>query len=55
MQRSEIEDQIAELKSDYIRISSDLEKLDSVGGNTANGEKQLAEIEEKIAHLRKKL
>ncbi|RCW77507.1 SE1832 family protein [Saliterribacillus persicus] len=47
------EEKIAELKSDYVRISQDLEKLDSVGGNTENAEKQLAMIEEEISKLRK--
>ncbi|WP_186575916.1 SE1832 family protein [Aquibacillus kalidii] len=55
MSKKDIEDKIEELKSDYVRISADLEKLDSVGGNTANAEKQLEQIENEIADLRKQM
>lgn len=55
MTKKEIENRIAELKSDYIRIQSDLEKLDSVGGNTANAEKQLGEMEVELASLNRQL
>ncbi|WP_407269186.1 SE1832 family protein [Radiobacillus sp. PE A8.2] len=55
MTKQEIEDEIRSLKSDYIRIQSDLEKLDSVGGNTANAEKQLEQIENQLAELNKQL
>lgn len=55
MTKRDIEYQILELKSDYIRIQSDLEKLDSVGGNTANAEKQLANMEVKLAELNRQL
>ncbi|MDC3416828.1 SE1832 family protein [Aquibacillus salsiterrae] len=55
MNRKEIEDKINEVKSDYIRIQSDLEKLDSVGGNTTNAEKQLAALEEELSNLNKQL
>ncbi|WP_138420238.1 SE1832 family protein [Aquibacillus sediminis] len=55
MSKKEIEDKINEVKSDYIRIQSDLEKLDSVGGNTANAEKQLEQLEEELAELNKQL
>lgn len=55
MTKKEIQDQINELKSDYIRIQSDLEKLDSVGGNTKNAEKQLEQLETELANLNKQL
>lgn len=55
MTKRDIEYQILELKSDYVRIQSDLEKLDSVGGNTANAEKQLASMEVKLAELNRQL
>lgn len=55
MTKQEIEYRILELKSDYIRIQSDLEKLDSVGGNTANAEKQLELMETELAELNREL
>ncbi|WP_179107265.1 SE1832 family protein [Sediminibacillus massiliensis] len=55
MTKKEIEDRIRELKSDYVRIQSDIEKLDSVGGNTVNAEKQLEEMEKELAELNKQL
>ncbi|QTN00946.1 hypothetical protein ERJ70_17625 [Sediminibacillus dalangtanensis] len=55
MTKKEIENRISELKSDYMRIQADLEKLDSVGGNTANAERQLADMEQELASLNKQL
>lgn len=55
MTKREIENKIAEVKSDYARIMADLEKLDSVGGNTTNAEKQLEQLEKELAELNKKL
>ncbi len=55
MTKIEIENKIAEVKSDYTRIMADLEKLDSVGGNTSNAEKQLEQLEKELAELNKKL
>lgn len=55
MKKSDIEYQIQELKSDYIRLQNDLEKMESVGGNIAPLERQLEEIEKQLAELRKQL
>ncbi|MDL4842051.1 SE1832 family protein [Aquibacillus rhizosphaerae] len=55
MTKKEIEYKIQEVKSDYIRIQSDLEKLDSVGGNSKNAEKQLQQLEIELADLNKQL
>ncbi|MBM7570529.1 SE1832 family protein [Aquibacillus albus] len=55
MTRKALQDRINEVKSDYIRIQGDLEKLDSVGGNTANAEKQLEELEKELDSLNKKM
>ncbi|WP_026570855.1 MULTISPECIES: SE1832 family protein [Sediminibacillus] len=55
MTKKEIENRISELKSDYMRIQADLEKLDSVGGNTANAERQLGDMEQELASLNKQL
>ncbi|MGP4059252.1 SE1832 family protein [Halobacillus sp. H74] len=55
MTKKEIQDQIAFLKSDYIRIQGDLDKLEAAGGNIQNAEKQLASMEEELKELNKKL
>ncbi|MFG6147231.1 SE1832 family protein [Halobacillus sp. B23F22_1] len=55
MTKQEIQDEIAALKADYIRIQSDLEKLDAAGGNVENAEKQLAQMEGELKVLRKQL
>ncbi|MEQ6391091.1 SE1832 family protein [Bacillaceae bacterium S4-13-58] len=55
MTKLEIKNKIAEVKSDYTRIMADLEKLDSVGGNTLNAERQLEQLENELAELNKKL
>ncbi|WP_226036230.1 SE1832 family protein [Aquibacillus saliphilus] len=55
MTKKEIIEEINQLKSDYVRIQSDLEKLDSVGGNTINAEKQLEQLENQLAMLNKEL
>lgn len=53
--KKEIEQRMAELKMDYVRIQNDLEKLESVGHRTTKAEKQLAEIEAELNRLRKQL
>ena len=55
MTKKEIQDQIAFLKSDYIRIQGDLDKLDAAGGNIQNAEKQLARMEEELKDLNQQL
>ncbi|MBN9655173.1 hypothetical protein GLV98_08845 [Halobacillus litoralis] len=55
MTKKEIQDQIAFLKSDYIRIQGDLDKLEAAGGNIQNAEKQLARMEEELKELNKQL
>lgn len=55
MTKKEIEDRINLLKSDYIRMQGDLEKKESIGGSTANIEKQLEELEEELANLKHRL
>ena len=57
MNRNEIERRIEELKSDYIRIQGDMEKLESLGknGNVAYSEKLLEEIELELKQLREML
>lgn len=52
MEREEILRKIEELKSDYVRIQADLEKLTYVGGNGERTEKVLEEIELELKRLR---
>ncbi|MGE7622188.1 SE1832 family protein [Viridibacillus sp. NPDC096237] len=55
--KAEIEYQILELKSDYIRQQGDIEKLDSVGNGSAveQAEKRLKDMEQQLAELNKQL
>lgn len=55
MDKREIEYKLRELKLDYVRLQNDLEKLDSVNGNISPLERQIAEIEEEISTLSRKL
>ncbi|MCA0985383.1 hypothetical protein LCL89_15215 [Halobacillus yeomjeoni] len=55
MTKKEIEDQIASLKSDYIRIQGDMDKLEANGVNVQNAEAQLEKIEVEMKELRKEL
>ncbi|UOQ45253.1 hypothetical protein MUN89_04710 [Halobacillus salinarum] len=55
MNKKEIEDQITFLKSDYIRIQGDLDKLEASGANVQNAEDQLARIEKELKDLKKEL
>ncbi|HZG73557.1 MAG TPA: SE1832 family protein [Chondromyces sp.] len=55
MNKPQLENKIAELKMDYIRIQGDIEKLESVGRNTSAMEKKLIEMEEQLKELNEKL
>lgn len=57
MTNEEIQKRIDELKSDYIRIQGDMEKLESLGknGNVSYSEKLLEEIELELKQLRELL
>lgn len=55
MTKAQIEAEMAELKSDYVRIQGDVEKATSFGVNTSTGERKMIEIEERLAELNKKL
>ncbi|WP_252313897.1 SE1832 family protein [Sinobaca sp. H24] len=48
------EEQLAWLKSEYVRVQGDLEKLESVGRSPDAAVNQLTELEEQIAEIRKK-
>ncbi|WP_078392256.1 SE1832 family protein [Shouchella patagoniensis] len=51
----ELEAQLAELKSDFIRIQGDVEKIETTGGNVALAVKQLTALENEIAEVRTQL
>lgn len=51
----DLNQQLSELKYDYIRIQNDLEKRESTGQATQLLEKQLEQIEEEIKSVRAKL
>ncbi|MEK3888648.1 SE1832 family protein [Bacillus sp. FSL K6-3431] len=55
MSRKEIEYKILDLKTDYVRLQQDLEKLEYVKGNLHPLEKQLAGMEEELRVLNKQL
>lgn len=55
MTKEEIEIEIEALKSDYIRIQEDMDKLEFVGGRVSSAEEQLVQLEEKIAKLKQLL
>lgn len=54
MNKRDIQKKIDELKSDYIRIQGDMEKLESLGknGNVAYSEKLLEKIELELQQLK---
>jgi predicted nuclease with TOPRIM domain len=52
LNKKELEQELEQLKMDYIRIQGDLDKLESVGGNVSPLEKTLARMEEEMARLR---
>jgi archaellum component FlaC len=53
--KAEIEYQIQDLKSDYVRLQNDLERLESLNGNVSPIEKQLQDIEFQLSTLNKRL
>lgn len=55
MSKKELEAKLAELKSDYIRIQEDMDKLEFVGGRVSSAEEQLIRLEKEIAEVNKQL
>lgn len=57
MNRQEIENEIAELKMDYIRHQGDIEKLETTGHAkmVEKAEQRLERMEQKLAELNQKL
>lgn len=55
MTKEQLEAKLDELKSDYVRIQEDLEKLVFVGGRESSAEEQLIRLEKEIAEVREQL
>lgn len=55
MDKKQLEIQLLELKSDYVRIQGDLDKLEFVEGRVSSAEEQLVRLEEEIAEVNKQL
>lgn len=55
MTKKELEAKLAELKSDYVRIQSDLEKIVFVGGREDSPEQELIRLEKEIANINDQL
>nr|WP_156817041.1 SE1832 family protein [Salsuginibacillus kocurii] len=55
MTKPEIEQKLANLKSDYARIQGDLDKLESIGGNSSGPIRELELIESEMAELNARL
>ncbi|MEF3329977.1 SE1832 family protein [Oceanobacillus oncorhynchi] len=53
--KAELQQKLDELKSDYIRIQGDLDKLEFVKGRVSSAEEQLVRLEGEIAEVRKEL
>jgi len=51
MTKKELEAKLAELKSDYVRIQEDMDKLEFVGGRVSSAEGQLIRLEKEIAEI----
>ncbi|GAF23746.1 MULTISPECIES: SE1832 family protein [Shouchella] len=51
----QLENELAELKSDFIRIQGDVEKIETIGGNVAKAVEQLDALEKEIADVRNQL
>lgn len=55
MDKKQLETKLLELKSDYIRIQGDLDKLEFVKGRVSSAEEQLIRLEEEIAEVNEAL
>ncbi|AIC95646.1 MULTISPECIES: SE1832 family protein [Shouchella] len=51
----QLESELAELKSDFIRIQGDVEKIETIGGNVTKAVEQLDALEKEIANVRHQL
>lgn len=51
----DLNQQLLELKEEYMRIQNDLEKVESTGQSSPRLEEKLIEIEQQIAQVREQL
>ncbi|TXL66581.1 hypothetical protein FHP05_04130 [Cerasibacillus terrae] len=49
--KKELQDELTNLKADYARIQSDMDKLEYVKGRVSSAEEQLIRIEKEIAEV----
>ncbi|MEC5424401.1 SE1832 family protein [Virgibacillus sp. C22-A2] len=55
MSKQALQAKLDELKSDYVRIQSDMDKLEYVRGRVSSAEGQLIRLEKEIAEVNQKL
>lgn len=55
MSKQKLLAKLDELKSDYVRIQGDMDKLEYVGGRVSSAEEQLIRLEGEIAEVNKQL
>ena len=55
MNKKELKSKLLELKSDYVRIQGDMDKLEFVGGRVSSAEEQLIRLEREIADINQQL
>lgn len=55
MSKQKLLAKLDELKSDYVRIQGDMDKLEFVGGRVSSAEEQLIRLEGEIAEVNKQL
>lgn len=55
MDKKQLEAQLLELKSDYVRIQGDMDKLEAIDGRVSSAEEQLIRLESEIAEVHKKI
>ncbi|WP_284140184.1 SE1832 family protein [Virgibacillus sp. LDC-1] len=53
--KAALQDELDNLKADYVRIQSDMDKLEYVRGRVSSAEDQLIRLEKEIAHIYKQL
>ena len=55
MSKKQLQAKLDELKSDYVRIQGDLDKLEYVLGRVSSAEEQLIRLEKEIAEVNRQL
>lgn len=55
MDKKQLEGKLLELKSDYIRIQGDMDKLEFVRGRVSSAEEQLIRLEKEIAEVNEQI